>query len=123
MRYELTEAQWRRLEPLLPRSGRGGQWKDHRRIINGILWSQRTGAPWRDVPARYGPWQTVYDRFNRWRKDGTWARLLGQLQSALDAQGGLDWDSFFVDSTVVRASRAAAGGGSKGGLWSRLTTL
>jgi transposase len=62
-RGELTDKAWDRIEPLLPKNGRRGkQWQDHRRVINGILWKLRTGAPWRDLPERYGPWQTCYDR-------------------------------------------------------------
>ncbi|WP_430393347.1 transposase [Corallococcus exiguus] len=60
MRYELNERQWRALEPLLPHQGRGESWKDHRTVLNGILWRLHIGAPWRDLPSRYGPWQTVY---------------------------------------------------------------
>ncbi|GEN13568.1 transposase [Myxococcus fulvus] len=122
MRYELNERQWRALAPLLPHQGRGGAWKDHRLILNGILWRLHTGAPWRDVPARYGPWQTVYDRFVRWRRDGTWERLMRTLQAHLQEQDELDMSVLFVDSTVVRASRAAAGGGQKGGHTSPRTT-
>jgi transposase len=112
-RHELSQAQWRLIEPWLPRSGRGGQYKDHRRILNGILWRLHTGAPWRDVPRRYGPWQTVYDRFNRWRKSGVWERLLKMLQVQLDEQGLIDWSRWNVDSTTVRASRSAAGAKKK----------
>src|ERR671933_1642446 len=87
-RGELTDAAWARLRPLLPANGgRGGQWRDHRQVINGILWRLRVGAPWRDVPGRYGPWQTCYDRFVRWRRDGTWGRLLALAQAAADAAG------------------------------------
>ena len=68
-RGELTDAAWAVLAPLLPPGGkRGKPWQDHRRVINGILWKLRTGAPWRDLPERYGPWQTCYDRFVRWRR-------------------------------------------------------
>jgi transposase len=122
MRYELSEQQWRRLEPLLPQQGRGGAWRDHRTVLNGILWRLHTGAPWRDVPARYGPWQTVYDRFVRWRKDGTWLRLMSTLQSQLTEKDELDMSVLFVDSTVVRASRSAAGGGKRGARMSQQTT-
>lgn len=95
--------------PLLPRNGhRGGQWHDHRRIINGVLWRLRTGAPWRDLPARYGRWQTCYDRFVRWRRDGTWDRLFTRVQTRSDAVGNLDW-VVSVDSTSVRAHQHAAG--------------
>ena len=80
-RGELTDAAWAVLAPLLPQNGkRGQQWLDHRRVINGILWKLRTGAPWRDVPERYGPWQTCYDRLVRWRRDGTWDRLLQHVK-------------------------------------------
>ncbi|WP_255508218.1 IS5 family transposase [Myxococcus sp. AB036A] len=122
MRYELNERQWRALEPLLPRQGRGGARKDHRTILNGILWRLHTGAPLRDLPSRYGPWQTVYDRFVRWRKDGTWLRLMRTLQTQLAERDELDMSILFVDSSVVRASRAAAGGGQKGAQASPETT-
>ena len=108
-RGELTNATWARLRPLLPPNGqRGGQWRDHRQVINGILWRLRVGAPWRDVPRRYGPWQTVYDRFVRWRRDGTWDRLLALAQSAADAVGEIAW-TICIDGTVVRAHQHAAG--------------
>jgi transposase len=87
---------------------RGKQWADHRRVINGILWRARTGAPWRDLPARYGPWQTCYDRFVRWRRDGTWDRLLAQVQAKSDAVGQVVWE-VSLDSTVARAHQHAAG--------------
>ncbi len=108
-RGELTDAAWARLGPQLPANGhRGGQWRDHRQVINGILWRLRVGAPWRDVPARYGPWQTCYDRFVRWRLDGTRDRLLALAQSAADAAGEIAW-AICIDGTVVRAHRHAAG--------------
>jgi transposase len=87
---------------------RGGQWHEHRPIINGILWRLRTGAPWRDLPARYGRWRTCYDRFVRWRRDGTWDRLFTRVQTRSDAVGSLDW-VVTVDSTSVRAHQHAAG--------------
>jgi transposase len=72
-RGEITDQAWQEIEPLLPEYGQsGGQWREHRTVINGILWKLRTGSPWRDLPQRYGPWQTCFDRFNRWRRDGTW---------------------------------------------------
>jgi transposase len=75
-RGDLSDAQWKLIEPLLPTQKRGGKWNDHRLMFDGILWVLRTGAPWRDLPERYGKWQSVYDRFNRWRKDGTFDRVL-----------------------------------------------
>ena len=96
--------------PLLPENGRRGQqWKDHRMVINGILWKLRTGAPWRDLPPCYGPWQTCYDRFVRWRRDGTWDRLLAHAQTKSDAVGELEWE-VSVDSTVARAHHQHAAG-------------
>lgn len=108
-RGELTDQAWARLAPLLPANGgRGGQWHNHRQVINGILWRLRTGAPWRDLPDRYGPWQTCYDRFVRWRRAGTWDRLLAHVQTKEDAVGAVDWE-VSVDSTITRAHQHAAG--------------
>src|SRR5260221_25242 len=110
-RHELTELQWARLQPLLPpqRTGRRGRpAHDHRRMINGMLWIAKTGAPWRDVPDRYGPWHSVASRFYRWRRAGIWDRILAMLQAQADATGGLDWSAHFVDGTVVRAHQHAA---------------
>jgi transposase len=81
-RADLTDAQWAVLEPLLPKgrkSGRPRKWS-RRQLIDGIRWRGRVGSPWRDVPSRYGPWQTVYGLFRRWQRDGTWARVLTGLQ-------------------------------------------
>jgi transposase len=111
----LTEAQWERLRPLLPpqkpRTGRPA--KDHRTVINGILWILRTGSPWRSLPERYGSWKTVSSRFYRWQRAGVWDRIFLTLQQKADAKGRLDWTLHFVDSTVVRAHQHAAG--AKGG--------
>ena len=109
-RGEITDRAWEQIEPLLPRVGgkRGGQWRDHRTVINGILWKLRTGSPWRDLPEKYGPWQTCFDRFNRWRRDGTWDRLLTHAQAKSDAVGDVEWE-VSVDDTVVRAHQHAAG--------------
>jgi transposase len=108
-RGELTDRAWAQLAPLLPgNQHRGGRWRDHRSVINGILWKLRTGAPWRDLPDRYGPWQTCYDRFVRWRRDGTWDRLLAHIQTKSDAVGELEW-VISVDSSSVRAHQHAAG--------------
>lgn len=108
-RGALTNAEWERLEPLLPRGGtRGGRWSDHRTVIDGVLFRVRTGVQWRDLPERFGPWQTVYKRHRRWSADGTWERLLEQVQTEQDAAGGIDWDAS-VDSTTARAHQHAAG--------------
>ena len=69
-RYELTDEAWERIEPLLPKQRRGGKWSDHRKLLNGIFWVLNSGAPWRDLPERYGSWKTVSSRFYRWQRAG-----------------------------------------------------
>ncbi len=116
-RYDLTDAQWQRIQRFFPdryHHGKAGHpWKEHRWLVNGILWHLHTGAPWPDTPERYGPWQTVYDRFNRWRKDGTWAKILDALLLRLDKAGLIERDLWCVDATVIRANACAAGGEKK----------
>ncbi|GHB68689.1 hypothetical protein GCM10010347_43670 [Streptomyces cirratus] len=108
-RGDLTNAEWDRLESFLPRGGaRGGRWSDHRRVINEVLHRVRTGVQWRDLPERFGPWETVYKRHRRWSADGTWTMLLSRIQAAEDAAGQIDWE-VSVDSTAVRAHQHAAG--------------
>ncbi|WP_405764216.1 IS5 family transposase [Streptomyces sp. NBC_00080] len=108
-RGDLTDAEWERLRPFLPVSNRRcGRWRDHRQVIDGILHRVRTGVQWRDLPERFGPWKTVYERHRLWSGDGTWERLLQKVQAAADAAGEIDWD-ISVDSTIVRAHQHAAG--------------
>jgi transposase len=109
-RHDLTDAEWARLEPLLPdrTPRRGGRWSDHRQVINGILWRTRTGSPWRDVPDCYGDFRTLHGRHRRWSADGTWETVLTALQADSDRDAGPEW-AVGVDSTVVRAHRHAAG--------------
>jgi transposase len=118
-RGELSDAQRERLAGLLPpeKPAVGRPNVEHRRILDGILWKLRTGAPWRDLPERYGPWSTVYSRFFRWRRAGVWDRLFGAVLARADAAGELDWDLHFVDGTVIRAHQHAAG--AKGGTRNR----
>jgi transposase len=109
-RHDLTDEQWDLLEPHLPRSrvGEAGRpWADHRMVVNAVLWRARAGACWRDLPSGYGPWKTVYNRHRRWSGDGTWERLLRELQRGCDA-GVESWD-VGIDSTVIRAHQHAAG--------------
>ena len=113
-RHELTDAEWDVIRPLMPPPSRGRAWADHRRTVSGVLFWASTGIQWRDLPERFGPWQTVYERFRRWQKDGTWLRILRHLQGAADRAGLIDWSLFGADSTNVRASRAAAGAVKKG---------
>ncbi len=110
-RHELTDEQWQQLEPLLPpqKPPTGRPALDHRQVLNGIIWILRTGAPWRDLPERYGKWQTVYSRFRRWRQAGVWERVLSQLQQQADEAGSLSWEIHYVDATIVRAHQHAAG--------------
>jgi len=111
-RYELTDEQFELIADLLPSNGkRGGQWNDHRTTLNGIFWILHAGAQWREMPERYGNWKSVYDRFARYRRDGTIDRILQRLQMRLDADGRIDWDLWCIDGTNVRASRSAAGAG------------
>ena len=123
-RYELSDEQWALIEPVLPAPAATGRPRtDLRTVVNATFWILRSGAPWRDLPERYGPWQTVYEWFNRWRQEGLWDRLLEALQIRLDQEGRIDWDLWCVDGSNVRATRAAAGGGKKGGPKSPKTTL
>ncbi|MFF4054149.1 IS5 family transposase [Streptomyces chartreusis] len=109
-RGDLTNEEWARLQPHLPKSGqRGGRWANHRRIINGILYRNRTGVPWRDLPARFGKWKTVYERHRRWSADGTWDRIFAAVLADADAEGRIDWSMGSVDSTTCRAHQYAAG--------------
>jgi transposase len=114
-RGDLTDVQWERLQPLLPPQRRGAGTtggrpsNDHRPIINGILWILRTGAPWEDLPPRYGKRSTVSSRYYRWRTDGVWDRIYDAVKAQADATGELDWDLHHVDATVIRAHQHAAG--------------
>jgi transposase len=107
-RYELTDGEWALMEPWLPRSPKGRPRLDDRRVLNGIVWKIRSGSAWRDVPARYGPWQSVYTRFRRWALDGTFTRMLAAVQADRHAKADMDW-LVAVDSTLVRAHQHAAG--------------
>lgn len=121
-RYELTDQAWERIEPLLPTQLRGGRWNDHRTTLNGMFWILNSGAQWRDMPERYGKWQSVYDRYRRWTREGLFDRLLHRLHLELDAQGRIDWSVFDVDGSNIRADRSAAGAGKKGAKRSPATT-
>ena len=101
---------WARVEPLLPdrTPRRGGRWGEHRPVVEAICWRFRTGSPWRDLPADFPPWQTVWWRFDRWAKDGTWDRLLTVLQGAAHAAAEVEW-RVALDSTIARAHQHAAG--------------
>jgi transposase len=101
-RHELSDEEWAIIQPLLPNKPRGVPRVDDRRVINGILWRFRTGAPWRDVPERYGPRTTLYNRFVRWRAAGVWDRLLAAVSKACDG------DIVMIDSSCVRVHQHGA---------------
>ena len=105
-RYELSDQEWARIEPLLPpeRTGKQGRpAKNHRAMLNGIVWLARSGAPWRDLPERYGSWKSVYTRFCAWRDSG----LLERIFIALSADA--DFENLMIDSTIVKVHKSAAG--------------
>ena len=112
---DLSDREWAILAPFFPAAPprRGGQWKDHRTTLGGVFHRLRTGCPWRDLPGRYGPWQTVYERFAALRGSGRLADILSALQLRLNAAGLIDHSLYCVDGTNVRASRAAAGAAEK----------
>ena len=101
-RYDLTDFEWSVIEPLLPNKPRGVPRVDDRRVLNGIFWVLRSGAPWRDLPERYGPYTTCFNRFVRWRKAGVWDRLMDAVTAASDG------DIQMIDSSVVRVHQHAA---------------
>ncbi len=106
----LRDEQWRRIEPLLPPQDQTGgrPAKPHRPVIEAMIWILRTGAPWRDLPAAYGPWKSVYTRFSRWSKSGVLARLLRGLAEEHDEEG------YLIDATIVRAHQDASGAAKRG---------
>ena len=114
-RHEVSDAQWDLLQPLIPKSKAktGRPRRDPRQMLNGILWILSAGTPWRDLPERFGPWETVYHYFAMWRAGGVFDAILDALHLRLDKEGKIDWELWCVDGTSVRASRAAAGASSK----------
>ena len=103
-RYDLSKAEWRIVEPLLPPRGRGAARVDDRKVVNAIFYVLRTGSPWRDLPQRYGPYTTVYNRFNRWSRKGVWLAMFEALAARSPQSLHL------IDSSIVRAHQHAAGG-------------
>jgi transposase len=109
-RHDLTDDQWAILEPLLPDRTpiRGGRWMDHRMVVDGVMFRTRSGCAWRDLPAGYGNWKTVYNRHRRWSGDGTWRMVLDQLRVDCDLLDAGEW-AVAVDGTVIRAHHHSAG--------------
>lgn len=113
-RYEISDNDWAQIEDVVSFPQTMGRPKrDDRKMLNGIFWVLCSGAKWRDLPGRYGPWSTVYDQFRKWRDDGTFEEALSRLQLKLREDGLMILDTWMLNATSVRAIRAAAGGGKK----------
>jgi transposase len=114
-RLLLTDEEWELIADSFPRAAKTGRpRRDPRSILDGILWVLRTGSPWRDLPAEFGPWQTAWRMFDEWNAQGTLAEILHRLQAAFMAVGAIDDELWCIDGTIVRAHRCAGGGGKKG---------
>ncbi len=114
LRHRLTDGQWEMIKDLLPPPARTGRRPcDRRAIVDGIIWILRTGAPWRDLPDAFGHWKTVWRLFDQWNADGILDAILSHLRAHAADAGEIDDKLWFVDGTVVRAARCAAGGGKK----------
>ena len=123
MRYELTNHEWTAIEPMLPNKPRGVPRVNDRRVLNGIFWVLRSGAPWRDLPGAFGPYTTCYNRFVRWRRAGVWSRIIDALAATHDAAVQM------IDTSIVRVHQHGASikrnqrqlmGRSRGGLTSKI---
>ena len=114
-RHEVSDEEWAILEPLLPKSHAktGRPPRDLRQMLNGLMWILSTGASWRDLPERFGPWETVYGYFKMWRATGVFDAILDALHLRLDREGKIDWDLWCIDGTSIRATRSAAGASKK----------
>jgi transposase len=116
-RYEISEDEWEIIKEVFParKSQYGRPNRSDFEIFNGILWTLFSGASWRDVPERYGPWQTVYDRYVKWKDSGVFDKALSLLHLKLDKKGLLDYSKWMMDSTTARAHKSAAGATKKNG--------
>ena len=108
-RFDLTDFEWSVIQPLLPTKVRGVKRRDDRQVLNGIFWRLRTGAPWADIPARYGPYTTCVNRFNRWWRAGHWARILAAISEVYEG------DIQMIGSSSIRVHQHGANGPEKGG--------
>ena len=102
MRYERSNDEWTPIGPILPNKARGVPRVDDRRVLNGIFWVLRSGAPWRDLPIAFGPYTTCYNRFVRWRRAGVWSRIIDALAAAHDAAVQM------IDTSIVRVHQHGA---------------
>ena len=126
MRYKLNDHEWAAIKPMLPNKPRGVPQVNDRRVLNGIFWVLRSGAPWRDLPGSFGPYTTCYNRFVRWRRAGVWAKIMSALAGAHDAAVQM------IDTSIVRVhqhgacvirNRRQSMGRSRGGLTSKIHAL
>ena len=126
MRYELADYEWTAIKPMLPNKPRGVPRVNDRRVLNGIFWVLRSGAPWRDLPAAFGPYTTCYNRFVRWRRAGVWGRIIDALAAAHDAAVQM------IDTSIVRVhqhgscitrDQRQSMGRSRGGLMSKIGSV
>src|SRR5205814_4396625 len=112
--YRLSDDQWEQVRDLFPPNHqRGGQWKDHRLMVDGILWVLSDGGRWRNLPGEFGPWQTAYDRFRKWCRSGLWDKVLRHLRARKMNSEEIDRELFCSDGSVIRAHRSAAGAAGK----------
>lgn len=102
-RYEIEDNEWERIRVHIPTAKTGRPPKDHRQMLNAMLWMARSGAMWEDLPSRYGPWKTVYSRFCKWRDEGVLAAIFAAL--SMDA----DYENLCIDSTSIKVHQHAAG--------------
>lgn len=116
-RHALTDEQFALIEPFLPKAGPDGghPYSEHRPILNGLFWKLHTGAQWRDIPRSYAPWSTIYSRYRNWCIEGRLACILVTIRQTLDQKGLLDWEQWWLDSSLIRGSRSAAGAPEKAG--------
>ena len=122
-RYELSDDHWALVEDLFYCAPQGGRpRRDDRQLLNGIFWVLCSGAAWRDLPERYGPWQTAYDRFTQWKRAGLFDQILERLHIQLDQDGLINYATWMMDATIIHASKAAAGARKKKTIHTRLVT-
>ena len=114
-RHELSDKEWELIEPYLPSNDHheGHPWGDHRTFLNGMIYRLATGCAWRDLPERFGKWNSVYQRFHRWSESGLLEKIAFALQEELEARGYIDWNLWCLDGTNIRAAKAAAGAKKK----------
>ncbi len=112
-RYDVPDEAWALISSMLPperNNVKGGRsYLEHRPVMNGIFWVLCSGAPWRDLPERYGNWKTIYNRFNRWSKSGIINSIFNKLLHVLDERKLIDWDAIALDVSNIRALKSAAG--------------